>query len=172
MWKNLISSITGITGGIYIYLIVAAVSGAVFGYVAYSWTSDYYVAKIERANLEVEKEKVAIQQKGDKLVADYVSTIQQLGSVNANLQKQINNQSVQTIYVTKDNGSHVCGVSNGFVRLYNASALGEDSTPSGSDAAPSSVDLATVLSVAAENNAKYLQVTEQLKDLQKFLNNN
>ena len=68
MWKNLISSITGVAGGIYIYLIVAATSGAIFGYSAYSWTSDYYIAKIEHANILAEKEKDDIQQKGDQQI--------------------------------------------------------------------------------------------------------
>ena len=54
MWKNLIS-------GIYLYLIVAGVSGVIFGYSAYSWTSDYYIAKIEHANVQAMKEKDDIQ---------------------------------------------------------------------------------------------------------------
>ena len=51
MWKNILSSVAGIGSAIYIYLIVAAVSGVVVGYSAYSWTSDYYVAKIEKSNI-------------------------------------------------------------------------------------------------------------------------
>lgn len=163
MWKNLISSVAGIGSAIYIYLIVAAVSGAVVGYSAYSWTSDYYEAKIEHASLAAEKEKDDIQRKGDLLVASYIKQIDTLGSTNASLQRQISKA------VHPDDNS-TCAVTNGFVRLYNASAVGETSSPSGADGATTPIDLATVLSVAAENNSKYLKIAQQLKDLQAYEN--
>jgi hypothetical protein len=163
MWKTLLTNITSLAGGIYIYLIVAAASAAVTGYAAYSWTSDYYVAKIEKSNLEAEQKVNDIQRKGDQLVADYIQKIEQLGSVNASLQQQI------SVAVHPSNNG-TCTIDNGFIRLYNASATGQTSSPSGADGAPTSLDLATVLSVAADNNAKYLKIAEQLKELQAYEN--
>ena len=163
MWKNWITSLTGLAGGIYIYLIVAATSAAVTGYAAYSWTSDYYDAKIAHASLIAEKEKNDIQAKGDQLVADYIKQIDQLANHNASLQRQI---ALATVH---SDGSR-CVVSNGFVRLFNASTAGETSSPSSTDGASSTVDEATLLAVSIENNNKYLKVAQQLEDLQAFVN--
>lgn len=163
MWKNWISSLTSLAGGIYIYLIVAATSAAVTGYAVYSWTSDYYDAKIAHASLMAEKEKNDIQAKGDQLVANYIKQIDQLANRNASLQRQI------TLATVHSDGSR-CVVSDGFVRLYNASTTGEASSPSRTDGASSRIDEATLLTVLVDNNNKYLKVAQQLKDLQAFQN--
>ena len=161
MWKSLLTSITSVASGIYIYLIVGACSAVVAGYGAYSWTSDYYEVKIEHANIQALKDKDDIQRKGDQLVADYVKQIEQLTNNNADLQRQI------SLAVKHSDGS-VCMVSDGFVRLYNASTTGEGSTPSRTDGASSGVDEATLLAVITENNAKYNKVKDQLTKLQEF----
>jgi len=163
MWKTLLTNITSLAGGIYIYLIVAGLSGVIAGYGAYSWTSDYYVAKIEKSNIEAEQKVNDIQQKGDQIVANYIQQIDKLNTTNTSLQRQISKA------VHPDDNSS-CAITNGYVRLYNASATGQTSSPSGSDGATTSLDLATVLSVAAENNAKYLKVAKQLTDLQAYEN--
>lgn len=161
MWKNLISSLTSLVGGIYIYLIVAGASAVIAGYGAYSWTSDYYEVKIEHANEQALKDKNDIQTKGDLLVADYVKQIEQLNNNNANLQRQI------SLAVKHSDGSS-CVVSDGFVRLYNASTTGESSAPSSTDGTSSSVDEATLLFVLTENNEKYLKLADKLTKLQEF----
>jgi hypothetical protein len=163
MWKNLISGAVNLGSAIYLYIIVAAASGAIFGYSAYSWTSDYYVAKIEKSNIDAEKKVNDIQRKGDLLVANYIKQIDKLGSVNTSLQKQISS-------AVRPNNDAPCTIDGGFVRLYNASATGQTSSPSRSDGASTSLDLATILSTAAENNAKYLKIAQQLKDLQAYEN--
>ena len=163
MWARILSSVASVGSGIYLYLIVAGASGILVGYGAYSWTSDYYEAKIAHASLQAEKEKDAIQRKGDQLVADYIKQIEQLADNNANLQRQV------SVAVVHSNGSS-CVVSDGFVRLYNASTTGQTSSPSRTDGASSSVDEATLLSVAIENNTRYLKIAQQLKDLQAFEN--
>ena len=163
MWKNLLTSATGLASGIYIYLIVAALSGAIVGYGAYSWTSDYYEAKISHANLAAEKEKNDIQAKGDRLVAQYIQQIDKLSANNASLQRQV------PLGVRLDNGD-TCVVSNGFVRLYNASAGNQASGPSRTDGSPSGLDAATILSTAIENNEKYNRLATQLIQLQAFEN--
>ena len=161
MWKTLLTNLTSLAGGIYIYLIVAATSAAVTGYASYSWTSDYYQAKIEHANEAALKEKNDIQAKGDQLVADYIKQINQLADSNARLQRQI---ALATVH----NDGSSCMVSDGFVRLYNASTTGESSAPSRTDGASSAIDEATLLSILAENNARYLKIAKQLEDLQAF----
>ena len=108
------------------------------------------------------KEKDEIQQKGDQLVAQYVKQLDQLGRVNANLQKQIS----QAVQPTVPNGT--CTITNGFVRLYNASANGSATSPSSVDGTASGVDAATLLDVLIANNIKYNEVADQLIKLQQF----
>jgi hypothetical protein len=156
MLKTLLNSI-------YVYLIVAAISGVFSGYLVYNLTSDYYAAKIEHANNQAIKEKDEIQQKGDRLVADYVKQINRLGSVNTSLQKQIPT-------AVRVNNDPICTVSSGFVRVFNASATGETSSPDSTDGTPSEVDIASLLSTIVENNTKYNKVAQQLIELQTFEN--
>jgi len=160
MWKTILSSVTSFTSGIYIYIIVAAVSGVACGYGAYSWTSDYYVAKIEKANIQALKEKDDIQAKGDFLVANYIQQIDKLSANGAALQRQVS--------VAVANGQ--CNISSGFVRLYNASASNQTSSPSSTDGTPSNLDIATLLSISIENNEKYNRLADQLTQLQAFEN--
>jgi hypothetical protein len=161
MWKNLLNlAVTGISS-IYIYLIVGGASAAIAGYGVYSWTSDYYQVKIEHANIESLKEKDELQRKGDLLVADYIKQVEQLTNNNANLQRQIS-------LAVKHNDGSSCVVSDGFVRLFNASAAGQSSTPSNTDGASSAVDEATLLAVITENNEKYNKLAEKLTKLQEF----
>jgi hypothetical protein len=148
---------------IYVYLIVAIISSALSGYFVFDWTSKYYTVKIEHANSQAIKEKDEIQRKGDQLVADYVKKIDRLGSTNTVLQKQIYS-------AVRPNSNDPCTVTSGFVRLYNASATGETSSPDSTDGTTSKVDAATLLSILIENNTKYNKVAQQLIELQAFEN--
>ena len=154
MWKILLSGISGV----YLYITIASLSIVAGGYVGYSWTSDYYIAKIEKANELALKEKDDIEQKGDQLVVQYIDQITKVSNHNADLQKQI------TLAV----GSNRCAISNGFVRVFNASATGEASDPSSLDGTASTIDTATLLSIAIENNEKYRKLADQLTQLQAF----
>lgn len=151
MLKSLLSNL-------YIYLIVAGISSVFTGYAAYSLTSDHYIAKIELANTLAEKEKNEIQEKGDKLVKDYIDQIDKLSANNSSLQRQ----------VSMAVGDNQCVISAGFVRLFNASTTGESSAPSSTDGTSSTIDEATLLSVSIENNEKYLRLVDQLTKLQEF----
>lgn len=154
MLKTLLSSI-------YIYIVVATISALLSGYLVFDWTSGYYSNKIEHANVQALKEKDEIQQKGDQLVANYIQQIEKLNTSSNALQRQVP-------AVVLPNYNNSCTISSGFVRLFNASALGEASSPSGADGATSEVDVATLLSTAIENNTKYNKVAQQLMDLQEF----
>lgn len=154
MLKTLLSSI-------YIYIVVATISALLSGYLVFDWTSGYYSNKIEHANVQALKEKDEIQQKGDQLVANYIRQIEKLNTSSNALQRQVP-------AVVLPNYNNSCTISSGFVRLFNASALGEASSPSGADGATSEVDVATLLSTVIENNTKYNKVAQQLMDLQEF----
>lgn len=154
MLKTLLSSI-------YIYIVVATISALLSGYLVFDWTSGYYSNKIEHANVQALKEKDEIQQKGDQLVANYIQQIEKLNTSSNALQRQVP-------AVVLPNYNNSCTISSGFVRLFNASALGEASSPSGADGATSEVDVATLLSTVIENNTKYNKVAQQLMDLQEF----
>jgi hypothetical protein len=156
MLKTLLSSI-------YIYLVVAVISSVFSGYVVFNLTSEHYTAKIEHANNQAIKEKDEIERKGDQLVADYIKKIDRLGSTNTVLQKQVYS-------AVRPNNNNTCTVTSGFVRLYNASATGETSSPDSTDGAASEVDVATLLDTLIENNTKYNKVAQQLIELQAFEN--
>ena len=185
MWKNLIDGLTGMVSSLYAYLIVFIASLALGGFLGYDFTSKHYQNKIAQSSLAAEREKNAIQQKGDQLVAQYVSQLNVLSDNLASIQKQVPKavQIIRTVQVPMDptkplspsnvesvavDDNRGCVVSNGFVRLFNASASGETSSPSGDDGTPSEVDIATLLSTIAENNIKYNKVAQQLRDLQAF----
>ena len=154
MLKTLLSSI-------YIYIVVATISALLSGYLVFDWTSGYYSNKIEHANVQALKEKDEIQQKGDQLVANYIQQIEKLNTSKDTLQRQVP-------VAIRPNNNASCTISSGFVRLFNASALGEASSPSSADGATSEVDVATLLSTVIENNTKYNKVAQQLMDLQEF----
>ena len=140
------------------YIIVACAAFFLGGWLIFGFTSHYYQGKISEANQKALEQKDAIQRNGDQLVAQYIEQIDKLATHNATLQKQV------TLAV----GPNRCVVSNGFVRLWDASASGEASTPSSLDGAASSIDLTQVLSVALENNEKYRKLADQLVKLQEF----
>jgi len=163
MWKTLLTSLNGLIGGFSTYLIVIAVSLAVGGYFGYDLTANHYIAKIALGNLKAMEEKDAIQRKGDELVAQYVKRNEELSANLTSIQRQIP-------MALHANSAGTCSVPNGFVRLFNASGTGSPTAPESIDGATSTVDLATVLSVVAENNEKYNKIAEQLKELQAFEN--
>jgi hypothetical protein len=185
MWQSLINGVIGLVSGFYAYIITFVAALAIGGYFGYDFTADHFKAKIAQSSLAAEREKDAIQQKGDQLVAQYVSQLNVLSDNLASIQKQVPKavQIIRTVQVPIDptkplspsNAESVvvdddrgCVVSNGFVRLFNASASGETSSPSSDDGTPSEVDTATLLSTIAENNIKYNKVAQQLRDLQAF----
>jgi hypothetical protein len=140
------------------YIIVACAAFFLGGWLIFGFTSHYYQGIISEANQKALEQKDAIQRNGDQLVAQYIDQITKVSNHNADLQKQV------TLAV----GPNRCAISNGFVRLYNSSTIGEASAPSGLDGTPSTIDTATLLSVAIENNEKYRKLADQLTQLQAF----
>ena len=185
MWQNLISGLSSLVSGIYVYIVVFVVALLLGGYFGYDFTSSHYEDKIAASSLAAEKEKNVIQQKGDQLVAEYVRKNNELSDNLAQIQQQVPKavRIIRTVQVPVDptkplspsnvesvavDDNSTCLISNGFVRLFNASASGETTSPSDSDGTPSTVDVATLLSTIAENNTKYNKVAQQLRDLQEF----
>jgi hypothetical protein len=140
------------------YIIVACGAFFLGGWLIFGFTSHYYQGIISQANQKALEQKDAIQRNGDRLVAQYIDQITKVSDHNAALQKQV------TLAV----GPGRCAISNGFVRVFNASASGEATAPSGLDGTPSAIDTATLLSVAIENNEKYRRLADQLTQLQAF----
>ena len=141
------------------YIIVACAAFFLGSWIVFGFTSHYYQGIISQANQKALEQKDAIQKNGDQLVANYIKQIDKLASHNANLQKQV------TLAV----GPNQCTISTGFVRVYNASASGEASTPSSLDGTPSTIDTATLLSITIENNEKYRRLADQMTQLQAFV---
>lgn len=151
MFLNLIENVKN-------YLVIAAIASLVSGGVTYRFTADHYEAKIESANAKARDDVLSIQKQGDEIVALYVKQIKDLNTKVMSYEKQ--KQSAI--------GSSKCDLSNGFVRLYNASAGGTTTSPSSADGASAGVDAATLFDVLIANNIKYNQVVEQLTKLQEF----
>ena len=140
------------------YIIVACAAFFLGGWLIFGFTSHYYQGIISEANQKALEQKDAIQRNGDQLVAQYIDQITKVSNHNANLQKQV------ALAIGPDR----CAISNGFVRVYNASASGEASAPSGLDGTPSAIDTATLLSTIIENNEKYRRLADQMTQLQAF----
>lgn len=128
-------------------------------YSGYSVTSDIFEGRIAKATLQAEKEKDAIERKGDQLVADHIKQIEKLSDNAAALQRQSN----------LANSVSCTAVDYGFVRVFNASTTAQTTTPNSLDGTTSTVDPATLLGVLIENNEKYLKLADQLTKLQQFV---
>ena len=152
--------LNSVTRTVTIYAVIAAAGIGSGAYLGYHLTSEHYEAIIATSKTKVLEEKNAMLADGDKRVSEYVIQLKQLEDQNKDYKKQI----------AKAVGPNQCAVSDGFVRLYNASESSVPSAPSSTDAAASTVDSATLLSILIDNNEKYNQVAKQLTDLQAYIN--
>jgi hypothetical protein len=155
----LLSTIGGFFSAFQTTIIAALASLLIGGYFGWDFASSHYDAKMARANEAAQKEKNDIQRKGDQLVVKYIDQIKKLSDNNSALQRQI----------PMAVGGNNCVISSGFIRVYNASASNQASSPSGADGTPSALDPATLLGTLTENNEKYNKLASQLTNLQEFV---
>lgn len=150
--------LTNLISNLKTYIIVAAVSSLTAGGITYRFTADHFEAKIAIANDKAREDILSVQKQGDEIVAGYVLKLKDLNAKVVSYEKQ--KQSAI--------GSSKCDLSNGFVRLYNASASGSTTSSGVADGASSGVDAATLFDVLIANNIKYNEVVKQLEALQAF----
>ena len=160
---NIFSAIPSAVIAILIASVLSASGGFYFGS---SYRTNYYEAKISKDELtrkqNYEKALSDQQAKNNLAVSQLFKLIQEEQNKNANYQSQ-----VKAIYTNSyfGMGGNSCYVSYGFIRLFNASARGAESTPSSTDYLRSPIDLASVLSTIVENHGKYRQVADQIESL-------
>lgn len=139
--------------------VIGAVAAFIIGvYFGYHYTSEHYQDKMEAAKAKTREDVISLQRQGDEIAAMYTKKIK-------DLHEKVLTYEQQKRDVLRNS---TCNLSVGFVRLYNASAAGEATSPSNVDVAPSGVDTATLLDVLIANNIKYNEVADQLTKLQQF----
>jgi len=112
----------------------------------------------------------AVQKKYDDLVQKNAD----LGLAYAMKKEEVVTRTITQIkevprYVTKEAVAK-CTVPTGFVRVYNASALQEDTSPEpGIDDTPSQVGLDTIAQVSVTNNGTCNKYREQIIALQEYI---
>ena len=153
-----------------LYVIIAAIVLSALGgaYLAYNYQKNYYEAKIS-------KERIKQQEAYDKAVAEKQAVYEKaVVSYTTALRDEKNKSNAYAAQLRKmELGSHsgsVCRVTYGFIRLFNASATGESTSPQESDSTTSTIELDTVLSTIIENHGKYREAARQvdaIRDTQK-----
>ena len=133
-------------------------------YLGHNYEKNYYEAKISKDALEKSREyEKALEQdraKKDFAINQLFEALQDQQAKSSNYQAQAKALRI----ANANNGSaSVCCVSYGFIRLFNASATGQNTEPASSDQATSTVDLDTVLSTIIENHGKYRSAAEQIE---------
>ena len=148
-----------------IAILVSSVLSLLGGaYLGYNYQTNYYEAKISKDSLEQEKAyatRLSIEQaKKDLAIAQLFENLQAEQAKNAGYQSQ-----AKALYRANgaNNPSNNCFVDFGFIRLFNASATGQTTSPASSDSATSTIDLDTVLSAIIDNHGKYREAARQIE---------
>lgn len=120
-----------------------------------SWES-----KMNKANLEIAELKVRAEKINTQVVIEYRDKIQYIDKIRT--------QKV-TEYVTVVDDSK-CVVNNGFVELFNSSALGKvDDAPEANSGEASKTKLSDIAEVTKDNNAEYHTIKARLESLQDWV---
>ena len=149
---------TGFNG--LIVILVSSIGTFLGGiYLGHSYEKNYCEAQIAKdkgayqAALDQEREK------GNQAVATFLTQLREEQKKNAAYQNQ-----ARALYAHLQPGSNSlnCSVSFGFIRLFNASATGDNTEPTSTDDLIAPVDLATVLATSIENHGKYREAAKQI----------
>lgn len=156
MPRNLIAAILAViisfTGGIYL---------------AYNYQKNYYEAKIARTELASQEAIAKEKARGEAETARFFAESRNQRIRTADYQTQINQKhATQPVAI-----NNACFVPYGFIRLFNASATGDDTNPADTDSTPSSVELTEVLSTIIENHGKYREASAQINSIRALVNN-
>lgn len=161
---NPLAFLTPGTNSLIAILIASLIAFTGGAYLGHSYEKNYYEAKINKDNFDREKSyknQLAIEQaKKDLAIAQLFKALQD---------EQFKNQSYQSqakaLYFSSgaNKPGNNCFVSFGFIRLFNASATGETTSPASTDSITSTIDLDTVLSTAIDNHGKYRQAERQIE---------
>lgn len=135
-------------------------------YLAYTYQKNYYEAKIARTELASQEAITKEKARGEAESAAFFARARSERTRTADYQTQTN-QRPATQPVANSN---TCFVPYGFIRLFNASATGDDTNPADTDATPSPVELTEVLSTIIENHGKYREASAQIESIRALVN--
>lgn len=130
-------------------------------YLAYTYQENRYEAKIAKQEAGYQKAYAEEKTRAEKQAADFFTKTRSERNRTADYQAQKGfSISLQPV---ANSGS--CFVPNSFVRLFNASATGDDTHSSDFDTAASTVNLTEVLSAIIENHGKYREAAAQINSI-------
>lgn len=146
--------------------IVTAVTFTTGVYLAYNYQKNYYEAKIARTELAIQKAIAEEKARGEAETAKLFAKTRNERTRTADYQTQ-----TRTTNATQPMASSgTCFVPFGFIRLFNASATGDDTNPADTDSTPSTVELTEVLSTIIENHGKYREASAQINSIRALVN--
>jgi len=161
---NPLSFLTNGLNCLFAILIASTISLLGGVYLGHSYEKNYYEAKIS-------SEKITQQEAVSKAIAEQAAkgniAVAQLFKVIKS--EQAKSQAYQTqgkaIFAKSGQsmGGSNCFIPFGFIRLWNASATGETTSPASTDSTTSSIDLDTVLATTIENHGKYREAVRQIE---------
>ena len=151
-------------------LIIAAIAAfATFTtgvYLAYNYQKNYYEAKIAKSEASFQKAYAEEKARGEAETARFFAESRNQRTRTTDYQAQVIKRNVTQPVVN----SGTCFVPYGFIRLFNASATGDDTNPADTDSTPSSVELTEVLSTIIENHGKYREASAQINSIRALVN--
>lgn len=122
-------------------------------------------AKVAEVKLEMAKKEAASAEDSVKVVTKYITKVEVVKQKGESIAKEIPN----LISATADGQ---CVIPNGFVLLHDSASRNEiPDTSRGTNEGASAVKLSGVAQTITENYTTYYQVSEQLKSLQEWVNN-
>ena len=127
-------------------------------YLAYQYQENKYEAQISKERLAAQEAINKEKDRGEAIVAAYVEKLR----AEAKRTSDYKDQAV-SLAASKDSSSRSCYVSFGFIRLFNASALGETTGPASTDDLASTIELTTVLTTIITNHGKYQELVSQIE---------
>ena len=135
-------------------------------YLAYNYQKNYYEAKIAKSEASYQKAYAEEKARAEKYSASFFVKSRSERTRTTDYQAQ--KTTAVPVQPLADNST--CVVPYGFIRLFNASATGSDTSPSDTDATPSPVNLAEVLSAIIENHGKYREAAAQIDAIRALSN--
>jgi len=153
MFRNLI-----ITAGAVFFSFITGV------YLAYTYQQNHYEAKIAKQEASYQKTFAEEKSRAEKQAASFFAKTRTERNRTTDYQAQ--RSSSVSLQPVVNGGS--CVVPNSFVRLFNASATGDDTHSSDFDTAASTVNLTEVLSAIIENHGKYREAAAQVNSIREL----
>ncbi len=126
-------------------------------YLGHNYTKNAYEAQISKQEASSKQEIINEQAKAQKAAASFIAKIR------AEQLKSSDYQSDARMALDGGDHSGKCMLPYGFIRLFNASATGDQTAKSSSDSFASSIDLAALLSAIIENHGKYREAARQIE---------